>query len=86
MIDQICAKYAPQNFEGDMFPIMGGGGFPLKVDFFNQNVKDMAEKPFFVKPFFCIVTPCLSTGSNKIFKKRRTFFVCSPKLAEGLGG
>ena len=36
------------------------------------------EKPFLLKPYFCIVTPSLSTGSNEIFikkEKKSTYFL-----------
>ena len=54
-----------------------------------QKYSACRENPFF-KEFFCIVTPSLSTSSNKIFVKKgrieSTFYFLSPKGAEEGGG
>ena len=66
------------DFLGDMSPIRWGSTpIPLKkADFFQikrRKYSACPEKPFLLKPYFCIVTfvYSLSTGSNEIFIKRK---------------
>ena len=55
---------------------------PAKKRTFVQNVKNIqhALKNLYIKTFFCIVTPSLSTGSNEIFNIDLKSL--SPKWAE----
>ena len=62
-------------------PQSGGGVRPPSIIrsrlFSDKEYKYSAcpEKRFFVKQFFCIVTPSLSTGSNEIFTYKKKIFL-----------
>ena len=68
----VCLRgKASKNLLRDISPIRGGGSTPLPLEkstFFRTQYA-LNAKPFLFKPFFCIVTPVLSTGSKEVFIK-----------------
>ena len=80
----------------DHVPYQGGGAIPhpqKKLTFISQNVKKNTQhalKTLFIKTICLYCHPCLSSGSNEIYIKKRETKICvyflSPKEVEGVGG